>query len=433
MKTRPFLAVGLLIGLSACKKADSVILVNASINPDVSPIYSLRVSMSSAQTQDSKVYPAKQSATAIPTSASLVIVLPRSRSGRVDLAVDGVDNAGINVAHGTAQAVIVVGGSVTTTVVLTAGPTLCGNDSIEPGETCDDGNQFSFDGCDFRCQVEIPMRDAGVPDTSVPEAGNLDSLADGPDDMARMDAPSFGNDGGPEIASDTEVPADLLPPQLDAPPTQPDSSVGFPLGQTCTTKEQCASGNCADGVCCQSPCASVCMVCNLPTSPGQCVMAPAGLDPRGECTQDLASTCGRDGTCDGNGGCRLWPDGTECASATCSAGTASAARTCDGAGTCRAASSKTCAPYACKGTACATQCSGNSDCDAGSYISVASYCSGGTCLRRQYSGSCTSAIQCAAGQYCNLGLQTCAGAVCTCPASCPYSCISNDGYACSCP
>ena len=220
---------------------------------------------------------------------------------------------------------------------------------------------------------------------------------------------------------------------VDGSSPTPDAAGKLSVGGACTQASQCERGFCVDGVCCETACTSMCTTCNLTGNAGYCSPVPAGQDPKSSCTQDLASTCGRDGTCDGSGGCRVWPSGTECASAACTAGTATTARTCDGGGTCRAASSKSCAPYACKGTACTTQCSGNSDCYQGSPVStVASYCSGGTCLRRQtMGGSCTSAIQCAAGNYCNLGAGICAGAVCACPSSCPYTCIS-DGYACAC-
>lgn len=241
----------------------------------------------------------------------------------------------------------------------------------------------------------------------------------GPADLPRRDA----------VVGD--VPDDTS--GVDASSATPDAAATLGIGATCTQANQCARGFCVDGVCCETACTSMCTTCNQTGNAGYCSPVLAGQDPKGSCTQDLASTCGRDGTCDGSGGCRLWPSGTECASAACTAGTATTARTCDGAGTCRATLSKACTPYACKGTACATQCSATSDCDQGSPLSItASYCSGGTCLRRQNSGTCTSPIQCAAGLYCNT-TYGCSGAVCTCPASCPYSCISSDGYACSCP
>jgi fibro-slime domain-containing protein len=57
------------------------------------------------------------------------------------------------------------------------------------------------------------------------------------------------------------------------------ASTNLSLGQACTANEQCGSGNCVDAVCCQGPCASVCMACNLPTSLGQCSMVPPDRIP----------------------------------------------------------------------------------------------------------------------------------------------------------
>ena len=35
-------------------------------------------------------------------------------------------------------------------------PPICGNGSVEPGETCDDGNINPGDGCDEACEIEVP-------------------------------------------------------------------------------------------------------------------------------------------------------------------------------------------------------------------------------------------------------------------------------------
>jgi len=76
--------------------------------------------------------------------------------------------------------------------------------------------------------------------------------------------------------------------------------------------------------------------------------APAGTDDLDHCTEDLASTCDQDGTCDGNGGCRLWPGGTVCAAQSCQApSTLHAADQCDGDGLCVDSGTSSCAPYAC--------------------------------------------------------------------------------------
>jgi hypothetical protein len=98
------------------------------------------------------------------------------------------------------------------------------------------------------------------------------------------------------------------------------------------------------------------------------------MDPREQCAAEAASSCGRDGACDGNGRCRLHAAGTVCAPAACSQGTQTTARTCNGTGTCIAATPTACATYVCAGTACATSCTGDAGCAAGRS------CSAGVCV-----------------------------------------------------
>lgn len=149
-------------------------------------------------------------------------------------------------------------------------------------------------------------------------------------------------------------------------------------GAPCTDGAQCNSGFCADGLCCETACAAACHACNLPGSPGACIPAPAGQDPRQECAPEAAATCGRDGECDGSGACRRWPAGTACAGATCTDGTFVPARSCNGAGTCAAAAPVSCQGFTCAGPACRTQCTVSSECTAGRT------CLGASCVRFGY-------------------------------------------------
>jgi fibro-slime domain-containing protein len=203
MSMRRLLFLALLAGLSACKQSDSVVVVNVAIDADVSPIYSLRVVLSTAQSHDSKIYPATAATAALPAQTSLAMVLPRSRSGLLDVAIEGLDVAGNSVAHGTAQTTIIVGDTATASVVVSTGPSLCGNMIIDPGETCDDGNQFSFDGCDFRCQSEgqNPPMDAGLADAAPPDtAKDTNSTQDLAGELAMRDVPYIA-----EVAVDLKV------------------------------------------------------------------------------------------------------------------------------------------------------------------------------------------------------------------------------------
>ncbi|HEY2899728.1 MAG TPA: Dickkopf N-terminal cysteine-rich domain-containing protein, partial [Polyangia bacterium] len=84
------------------------------------------------------------------------------------------------------------------------------------------------------------------------------------------------------------------------------------LGAACSSG-QCADGACVDGVCCESACQDKCYACSstLTGQPdGKCKPIQPAKTPQGECAASDASTCGQDGSCDGNGQCRKWSSGT---------------------------------------------------------------------------------------------------------------------------
>jgi hypothetical protein len=91
-------------------------------------------------------------------------------------------------------------------------------------------------------------------------------------------------------------------------------------GGTCDRTDQCQSGNCADGVCCNTDCNGVCQACNVPGLVGTCTPTAAGTDPKGECS--TAGSCG--GTCNGMGACVAANPGEPCG--TC--------KTCNSSGQC---------------------------------------------------------------------------------------------------
>lgn len=115
-----------------------------------------------------------------------------------------------------------------------------------------------------------------------------------------------------------------------------------PPGTPCTDSCSCASGSCVDGVCCSTPCDGPCEQCG---SNGVCAPVPAGEDPAGDCDDEGAASCGRDGMCDGNGACRLYAPGTECGLNGCDNAEVRSA-TCNGAGQCLT-NSTSCEPYLC--------------------------------------------------------------------------------------
>jgi hypothetical protein len=183
-------------------------------------------------------------------------------------------------------------------------------------------------------------------------------------------------------------------------------------GHACAEGAGCASSFCVDGVCCASACEGPCRACNVAGLEGTCNAVPSGEDPDDDCGQEAVAICGLDGTCDGRGGCRRYPRGTECGPGSCAASIEHAASTCDDDGRCVAGASRTCATM-CKGGSCGTTCASASECQDGFF------CMGTCTLKRPVSAACTGGAECGSG--------FCVDGVC-CDNECKQSC-----YACNLP
>jgi hypothetical protein len=132
-----------------------------------------------------------------------------------------------------------------------------------------------------------------------------------------------------EVVMDSADPNDPPPP-----PTGPPSKLAN--GQRCSTKAECISDQCADGVCCESDCAAACLSCAQPAMEGLCRPVPPGIpDPRGICKDEGAAKCKFTGLCDVSGHCANYPPGTICEAQACKdAKTLTQTAACDGAGHC---------------------------------------------------------------------------------------------------
>jgi hypothetical protein len=75
-------------------------------------------------------------------------------------------------------------------------------------------------------------------------------------------------------------------------------------GTMCAVGAQCQSGNCVDGVCCNTACNGTCESCNVMGSAGTCTPYAAGSDPEDECG-------GATSNCSGQSSCGL-PIGDAC-------------------------------------------------------------------------------------------------------------------------
>jgi hypothetical protein len=188
------------------------------------------------------------------------------------------------------------------------------------------------------------------------------------------------------------------------------------LGQPCLANSECTSTFCVDNVCCQDACQSSCRSCALGSSPGTCTLVLAGApDPRGLCKDQGKSSCGTDGTCNGNGACRRYPPGTQCTPGSCNV--ASNARTlpavCDTKGACVAGPPVACSPYRCNGAACFAGCGSDADCI------PPNTCLAGACGQGGSGSSCTKSGDCASPL-------TCIGSTCQL-APLGYACTADGG------
>jgi hypothetical protein len=218
---------------------------------------------------------------------------------------------------------------------------------------------------------------------------------------------------GLEELNDRTTPVDAATSFRDAPPVAcaeaPEGKK--PDGSKCGCTEECESGFCVDGVCCNTACDDLCRACNVPGSPGICSFIPAGSPPAlpGQCEADAPESCGRDGTCDGAGACRKHPDGTACKAGRCEGSAVVGAGVCaDGA--CQDGPTVPCSPFACDPSAgrCFATCSSARECDGRA-------CAQKTCGAKPLGAECSQDGECESG--------SCADKVC-CNLACSGACVS---------
>jgi hypothetical protein len=189
-----------------------------------------------------------------------------------------------------------------------------------------------------------------------------------------------------------------------------------PPGGTCADGQECMTGFCAQGVCCRTACTGTCLSCALAATAGTCSPVPSGgTDPTSTCANAGAANCDGTGFCDGKGACELYAAGTPCAPPACPAGTASQTlgRTCDGAGTCKPASTQSCAPFTCNGTACRTTCTADADCAAPNICDLQTNACGN---KKRLGQTCNSVDDCLTGNSCVDGVCCSTGTCGTCQA-----------------
>ncbi|HVZ71980.1 MAG TPA: hypothetical protein VHJ20_06355 [Polyangia bacterium] len=183
------------------------------------------------------------------------------------------------------------------------------------------------------------------------------------------------------------------------------------LGQPCSSNDACLSGQCVEGVCCDSACTGACQSCALTSNMGHCTaIAEGAVDPKGLCADEGAATCGKNGKCDGNGGCQKYKVGTVCAPESCVANVYTPPSTCSATAQCTPPDSLPCAPFTCNGNACFNACRTSQDCV------MPNSCLNNLCGKKNIGASCSGADECGSG-FCAQGVccdQACAGSCTSC-------------------
>ena len=167
-------------------------------------------------------------------------------------------------------------------------------------------------------------------------------------------------------------------------------------GESCAGPNDCRSGLCADGVCCDTICDGPCEACTSAltgAAEGVCSSVRRDTDPDDDCSEQAASSCGRTGLCTRDRECALYDESTVCGTSSCSSGMEFGEPTCDGAGECVTGLATACAPFICGARACLSTCTQNSEC-ADEQICVAGDCRGPSDLL----DPCDEPADCSAGE-----------------------------------
>jgi hypothetical protein len=193
-------------------------------------------------------------------------------------------------------------------------------------------------------------------------------------------------------------------------------SASLPIGASCAADGDCRSGFCIDRTCCTTRCEGPCATCGH----GFCMLAAAGTNPRGTCTDSGASQCGQTGVCDGGGACQIYPAGTICKDAACPVHMLFLASRCDGNGMCVPGQTQSCSPYLCGlDGKCLAECQSDMDCENGYPCMMMMTGDGGTPMG--ICGKKALGTQCAADGECDS--THCAQGVC-CSVACNGGCLS---------
>ena len=152
----PLLLLAAAPALSCAPDGDSVVLVHVGVAGTVPDVFQLRATLSNAGNSEPAAFPDQPAAARINFPTDFSVTLPRARSGSLDIALDGLGVQGVMVvANGAVRTTIARSRLTEVSIQLTAGASLCGNNRLDSGEECDDGDRVSNGTCDFQCHMIV--------------------------------------------------------------------------------------------------------------------------------------------------------------------------------------------------------------------------------------------------------------------------------------
>ncbi|MDI1437551.1 DUF4215 domain-containing protein [Polyangium sorediatum] len=194
----------------------------------------------------------------------------------------------------------------------------CGDGVVDPGETCDDGNDTADDGC-TSCTVDACYTCPGTVGTQsicvAKKAGELCAagLCDGAGQCVEClvnqhcSINGYCFDHSCKSCEDGLKNGDETDADCGGTHCSPCAQ-----GKTCEAKTDCATTFCVDGVCCGEPCDGACLTCISPGFIGECsAVDKYGEDPSYGAGEACLASEGE--ACIGNGGNCLKAFGQPCA------------------------------------------------------------------------------------------------------------------------
>jgi len=201
-----------------------------------------------------------------------------------------------------------------------AGLGLCGDGLLQGGESCDDGNTTSGDGCSQSCSVEscfsCTQMDGGATCGPLAEGqpcsgGVCTASAHCVACLSNSDCKGTGErcfDNACVSCTNGVQDGDELGVDCGGPCLACN-------GTPCGGAGECKSASCVDGYCCNEGCGDICRSCKRPGKEGICGnIAQSGTDD--------APVCAFTQACNGGGACLLavgasCSSGSQCASGEC--------------------------------------------------------------------------------------------------------------------